>query len=260
MLNALIGVGVGMAGLFALSGVVELTTTAPMLALMLGLAVGIDYSLFITSRHRQNLLDGLPPDEAVGRAVGTAGSAVRLRRCHRRHRAGRPVGGQHPVPDRDGSGRRRPRSPSPSWSRSPCSRRCSASPAGACSPASAGRRRQSTAAADGGAPAADRSASASAGRTWSSGSGCPSSWSAWSGLGVLALPAPTCGWRCRTPGRNRSGRRRASLLRPDQPRASGRASTAASPWWSPGTTPQATAAAVAAGHRPDPGHRGRRSR
>ncbi|MFG1653864.1 MMPL family transporter [Micromonospora sp. NPDC049275] len=76
MLNALIGVGVGMAGLFALSGVVQLTSTAPILALMLGLAVGIDYSLFITSRHRQNLLDGLPPDEAVGRAVGTAGSAV----------------------------------------------------------------------------------------------------------------------------------------------------------------------------------------
>ncbi|MGC5021619.1 MMPL family transporter [Micromonospora sp. DT47] len=76
MLNALIGVGVGMAGLFALSGVVELTSTAPILALMLGLAVGIDYSLFITSRHRQNLLDGLSPEEAVGRAVGTAGSAV----------------------------------------------------------------------------------------------------------------------------------------------------------------------------------------
>ncbi|MER7440606.1 MMPL family transporter [Micromonospora avicenniae] len=76
MLNALIGVAVGMAGLFALSSTVELTSTAPILALMLGLAVGIDYSLFITSRHRQNLLDGLPPDEAVGRAVGTAGSAV----------------------------------------------------------------------------------------------------------------------------------------------------------------------------------------
>ncbi|MET8152813.1 MMPL family transporter [Actinoplanes sp. NPDC049668] len=76
MLNALIGVGAGMAGLFALSGVVDLTSTAPVLALMLGLAVGIDYSLFITSRHRQNLLDGLEPQEAAARAVGTAGSAV----------------------------------------------------------------------------------------------------------------------------------------------------------------------------------------
>jgi RND superfamily putative drug exporter len=76
MLNALIGVGVGMAGLFALSSVVELTSTAPILALMLGLAVGIDYSLFITSRHRQNMIEGLDPEEAAARAVGTAGSAV----------------------------------------------------------------------------------------------------------------------------------------------------------------------------------------
>ena len=76
MLNALIGVGAGMAGLYALSSVVHLTGTAPVLALMLGLAVGIDYSLFISSRYRQFLLEGLAPAEAAGRAVGTAGSAV----------------------------------------------------------------------------------------------------------------------------------------------------------------------------------------
>lgn len=76
MLNALIGVGAGMAGLFALSSVVSLTSTAPVLALMLGLAVGIDYSLFITSRHRQHLVEGLEPEIAAARAVGTAGSAV----------------------------------------------------------------------------------------------------------------------------------------------------------------------------------------
>jgi putative drug exporter of the RND superfamily len=76
MLNALIGVGAGMAGLYALSNVVHLTSTAPVLALMLGLAVGIDYSLFISSRYRGNLRDGMAPDEAAGRAVGTAGSAV----------------------------------------------------------------------------------------------------------------------------------------------------------------------------------------
>src|SRR4051794_41107033 len=74
MLNALIGVGAGMAGLFALSGAVTLTSTTPVLALMLGLAVGIDYSLFITSRHRQNLVEGLEPQEAAGRAGGTAGA------------------------------------------------------------------------------------------------------------------------------------------------------------------------------------------
>jgi putative drug exporter of the RND superfamily len=76
MLNALIGVGAGIAGLYALSSVVSLTSATPVLALMLGLAVGIDYSLFITSRHRSHLADGLEPEEAVGRATGTAGSAV----------------------------------------------------------------------------------------------------------------------------------------------------------------------------------------
>lgn len=76
LLNALVGVGAGMAGLFALSSVIDLTSTAPILALMLGLAVGIDYSLFITSRYRQYLTEGVDAEEAAGRAVGTAGSAV----------------------------------------------------------------------------------------------------------------------------------------------------------------------------------------
>ncbi len=76
MLTALIGVGAGMAGLFALSNVVHLTSVTPVLALMLGLAVGIDYSLFISSRYRQNHVEGLEAEVAAGRAVGTAGSAV----------------------------------------------------------------------------------------------------------------------------------------------------------------------------------------
>jgi RND superfamily putative drug exporter len=76
MLNALVGVGAGMAGLYALSSIVSLNSTAPVLALMLGLAVGIDYSLFITSRHRQHLTERMEPEEAAARAVGTAGSAV----------------------------------------------------------------------------------------------------------------------------------------------------------------------------------------
>ena len=48
----------------ALTGAIELTETAPTLATMLGLAVGIDYALFILSRYRQNLDDGLEPREA----------------------------------------------------------------------------------------------------------------------------------------------------------------------------------------------------
>lgn len=76
LVTALVGVGAGLAALFALTGVVELSSSVPSLALMLGLAVGIDYSLFITSRYRQFLLGGMEPREAVGRAIGTAGSAV----------------------------------------------------------------------------------------------------------------------------------------------------------------------------------------
>ncbi|MFZ5847570.1 MAG: MMPL family transporter [Actinomycetota bacterium] len=76
MVNALIGVGVGMMGILLVAHQVDLSSTTPILALMLGLAVGIDYSLFITSRYRHNVAIGLERAEAAGRAVGTAGSAV----------------------------------------------------------------------------------------------------------------------------------------------------------------------------------------
>jgi RND superfamily putative drug exporter len=76
LLTALLGVGIGMAGITALTGFIELSETAPVLALMLGLAVGIDYALFITSRYRHELLIGRDGEEAAGRAVATAGSAV----------------------------------------------------------------------------------------------------------------------------------------------------------------------------------------
>ncbi|MFD7588954.1 MMPL family transporter [Kitasatospora sp. NPDC059811] len=76
LLTALVGVGVAMAAIMALSGSFEIITTAPVLALMVGLAVGIDYALFILSRHRRHLDEGLEPDEAAARATATAGSAV----------------------------------------------------------------------------------------------------------------------------------------------------------------------------------------
>jgi putative drug exporter of the RND superfamily len=76
LLSALIGVAVGVTGISAASALVDLSSTAPTLALMMGLAVGIDYALFIVSRHRQYLADGLDPDEAAARAVATAGGAV----------------------------------------------------------------------------------------------------------------------------------------------------------------------------------------
>ena len=76
LVTALVGVATGMAGVYALTTWLDLTSTAPTLGLMVGLAVGIDYALFITTRHRENLAAGLDPREAAGRAVGTAGSAV----------------------------------------------------------------------------------------------------------------------------------------------------------------------------------------
>jgi RND superfamily putative drug exporter len=76
LLTALIGIAVGMGGLLLTSNLVTLSSSAPTLALMIGLAVGIDYTLFILTRHRTQLAAGMTPEESVARATGTAGSAV----------------------------------------------------------------------------------------------------------------------------------------------------------------------------------------
>ena len=76
LLIALLGVGVSIAGMFFVTAFVELTSTTPMLALMLGLAVGIDYTLFIVSRHQEQLRAGLSVEESIARATATSGSAV----------------------------------------------------------------------------------------------------------------------------------------------------------------------------------------
>lgn len=74
---ALIGVGVGVGGTFALSSMFEINSLTPVLALMIGLAVGIDYALFIVNRQRNLITEqSLTAKEAAARAVGTAGSAV----------------------------------------------------------------------------------------------------------------------------------------------------------------------------------------
>ncbi|MBC7725522.1 MAG: MMPL family transporter [Burkholderiaceae bacterium] len=76
LLSALVGVGIVIGGITAISAFTSVSSTAPLLALMIGLAVGIDYSLFILSRHRNQLATGEDPEESAGIAVGTAGSAV----------------------------------------------------------------------------------------------------------------------------------------------------------------------------------------
>ncbi|MCC4318415.1 MMPL family transporter [Streptomyces samsunensis] len=76
LLTALIGVGIGISAITALATTLGLSTTTSTLAMMIGLAVGIDYALFIVSRYRAELMEGRDREEAAGRAVGTAGSAV----------------------------------------------------------------------------------------------------------------------------------------------------------------------------------------
>lgn len=76
VLASLVGVGVGVGGAMAFSDVTEMTTVTPVLGLMLGLAVGIDYSLFIIYRHRRQVRQGMGVRESIGLANGTAGTAV----------------------------------------------------------------------------------------------------------------------------------------------------------------------------------------
>ncbi|NUS57399.1 MAG: MMPL family transporter, partial [Streptomycetaceae bacterium] len=76
LLTALLGVGIGALGITTMTGFMDLQATTPVLATMLGLAVGIDYALFIITRHRHELRAGRSVTEAAALAVGTAGSAV----------------------------------------------------------------------------------------------------------------------------------------------------------------------------------------
>ena len=106
ILSALVGVGIGVLAALSLSGVVEMVSVTPVLGVMLGLAVGIDYSLFIVNRHRRQLKEGYGLRESISLATGTSGNAVVF--------AGMTVfiallGAQrdrHPLPGRDGHRRR----------------------------------------------------------------------------------------------------------------------------------------------------------
>jgi RND superfamily putative drug exporter len=76
LINAFVGVGVSMLLLLAATAFGPILSVTPMLGLMLGLAVGIDYALFIVSRHQELLRDGVDVRESIARSTGTAGSAV----------------------------------------------------------------------------------------------------------------------------------------------------------------------------------------
>ncbi|KQS14669.1 RND transporter [Curtobacterium sp. Leaf183] len=76
LVSAVLGVGVASLAALSFSSLVEFISVTPVLGVMLGLAVGIDYSLFILNRHRTQLKQGMPVHESIGLANGTSGNAV----------------------------------------------------------------------------------------------------------------------------------------------------------------------------------------
>ncbi|WP_067430222.1 MMPL family transporter [Nocardioides jensenii] len=76
IVTAMWGVGLGITGITAMTAFMDIGSSTPMLATMIGLAVGIDYALFILARYRTELHHTEDREEAVGISVGTAGSAV----------------------------------------------------------------------------------------------------------------------------------------------------------------------------------------
>ncbi|WP_424467351.1 MMPL family transporter [Pseudoclavibacter helvolus] len=74
--SAIVGVGVTMGGILFAAKFVVVSSATPLLAVMIGLAVGIDYALFVVSRHRTQLANGMDAEESTATAVGTAGNAV----------------------------------------------------------------------------------------------------------------------------------------------------------------------------------------
>ncbi len=76
VISAVLGVGIAVTSTMALASVYQMNSTTPMLGVMLGLAVGIDYSLFILNRHIKQLRAGVELNESIGLATGTSGNAV----------------------------------------------------------------------------------------------------------------------------------------------------------------------------------------
>ena len=73
---AIFGLALGIAAMPLIGHIVTIPSWAPQMGSMIGLGVGIDYALFLVTRHREFLAKGLPPDEAAARAVATAGQSV----------------------------------------------------------------------------------------------------------------------------------------------------------------------------------------
>ncbi|MFD3794233.1 MMPL family transporter [Streptomyces californicus] len=81
LITALVCALCGLALLGLLAAAATFATVSPTLATMIGIGVGIDYALFLVTRHRQNLADGRDPVAAAGNAAATSGHAVLLSGC-----------------------------------------------------------------------------------------------------------------------------------------------------------------------------------
>ncbi|MFI6714345.1 MMPL family transporter [Kribbella sp. NPDC050470] len=75
---ALFGLALGVSSMALVAHLIDIPSWAPVLGSMIGIGVGIDYALILVTRHREHLAQGMPVDEAAGRAVATAGRAVVL--------------------------------------------------------------------------------------------------------------------------------------------------------------------------------------
>src|SRR3984893_16729690 len=76
IMTALFGIGIGLACVNLLARVLDVPSFAPQVAALIGIGVGIDYALFISTRCREALHDGLDPERAVVHAIDSSGRAV----------------------------------------------------------------------------------------------------------------------------------------------------------------------------------------
>jgi RND superfamily putative drug exporter len=73
---AVVGLALGISAMPLITHLIDIPGWAPQMASMIGIGVGIDYALFLVTRHREHLAAGIPVVESVGRAVATAGKSV----------------------------------------------------------------------------------------------------------------------------------------------------------------------------------------
>jgi hypothetical protein len=103
ILLGIIGVVIAQMLITGLAAVVNIASASTTVAVLLGLSCGIDYGLFILSRHRNHLLAGMATEDSVRTVHRHRGKFGRIRCPDRHHRAMRTVRGRHSLPDHDGA-------------------------------------------------------------------------------------------------------------------------------------------------------------